>query len=294
MTNNELIPVPAPLEIGGQVFTWGRRTYLMGILNLTPDSFSGDGLATDLAATLAQIERFEAEADILDLGAESTRPNADPVSVETELARLLPAVQAARQHSRRIISVDTFKPPVALAALQAGAHLINDITGLSDPAMRQLVAERQVPAIVMHLRGTPKTMQSLTDYGSDVVGALLEWFAAKLDELAAAGIAREKIIIDPGIGFAKTARQNLEILNRLNEFKALGRPLLVGLSRKGFIGQLVGGQNPPPPGPERDYGTAAGVALAIAGGADIIRVHNVPALAGAVRVADAIARFKLS
>jgi dihydropteroate synthase len=285
-------PTPDRLEIAGQVFSWGQRTYLMGILNLTPDSFSGDGLATDQAAVLAQLERFEAEADILDLGAESTRPNAAPVSAETELTRLLPALRAARARSRRVISVDTLKPAVAQAALQAGAHIINDITGLSDPAMRQLVAEWQVPAIVMHSRGTPQTMQSLTDYGGDVVGVLLEWFAARLDELEAAGIAREKVIIDPGLGFAKTARQNLEILNRLAEFKALGRPLLVGLSRKGFIGQLVGGPKPPPPGPERDYGTAAGVALAIAGGADIIRVHNVPVLAGAVRVADAIARFK--
>jgi dihydropteroate synthase len=287
------LPLPT-LEIAGQLFTWGSRTYLMGILNLTPDSFSGDGLSTDLAATLAQIQRFEQEVDILDLGAESTRPSSEPVSEETELARLLPVIATARQHSRRIISVDTLKPAVARAALQAGAHIVNDITGLADPAMRQLVAEQGVPAIVMHMRGTPKTMQSLTDYGSDVVGALLEWFDAKLVELAAAGIAREKIIIDPGIGFAKTASQNLEILHRLAEFKSLGLPVLIGLSRKNFIGQLVGGQNPPPPGPERDYGTAAGVALAIAGGADIIRVHNVPAMAGAVRVADAISRFKPS
>ncbi len=284
---------PAPLEIAGQVFAWGSRTYIMGILNLTPDSFSGDGLATDLDATLAQIRRFEEDADILDMGAESTRPNAEPVSVGDELARLLPAIRAAKQHSRRLISVDTFKAQVAQVALQAGAHILNDITGLTDPAMRELVAAWGVPAIVMHMRGTPKTMQSLTDYGSDIVGVLLEWFEAKLSELAAAGIGREKIIIDPGLGFAKTARQNLEILHRLPEFKKLGQPLLVGLSRKGFIGQLVGGQNSPPPGPERDYGSAAGVALAIAGGADIIRVHNVPALAGAVRVADAIARFKL-
>ncbi len=284
---------PAPLEIAGQVFAWGSRTYLMGILNLTPDSFSGDGLATDLDATLAQIRRFEEDADILDLGAESTRPNAEPVSAGDELARLLPAIRAAKQHSRHLISVDTFKAQVAQVALQAGAHILNDITGLTDPAMRELVAAWGVPAIVMHMRGTPKTMQSLTDYGSDIVVVLLEWFEAKLSELAAAGIKREKIIIDPGLGFAKTARQNLEILQRLPEFKKLGQPLLVGLSRKGFIGQLVGGQNPPPPGPERDYGSAAGVALAIAGGADIIRVHNVVALAGAVRVADAIARFKL-
>lgn len=285
---------PAPLEIAGQTFNWGRRTYLMGILNLTPDSFSGDGLATDLDATVAQLQRFEDEADFLDLGAESTRPNAEPVSAEDELARLLPAIAAARQHSRRLLSVDTFKPEVAEAALQAGAHIVNDITGLTNPAMRELVARWSVPAIVMHMRGTSKTMQSLTDYGGDVVGVLLEWFEKQLAELEAAGISREKIIIDPGIGFAKTASQNLEILHRLGEFKRLGRPVLVGLSRKGFIGQLVGGQKPPPPGPDRDYGTAAGIALAIAGGADIVRVHNVPALAGAVRVADAIARFKLS
>jgi dihydropteroate synthase len=286
--------IPAPLEIAGQTLTWGSRTYLMGILNLTPDSFSGDGLATDLDATIAQIRRFEDEADILDLGAESTRPNADPVAVEDELTRLLPAIQVARQHSHRLISIDTFKPQVARAALQAGAHIVNDINGLSDPAMRQLVAEWSAPAVVMHMRGTPQTMQSLTDYGGDVVGALLEWFEGRLNELEVAGIGREKIIIDPGIGFAKSSSQNLEILHRLKEFKALGRPVLVGLSRKGFIGQVIGGKNPSPPGPERDYGTAAGVALAIAGGADIIRVHNVPALAGAVRVADAIARFKIS
>jgi dihydropteroate synthase len=286
-------PFSNPLEIGGQTFEWGQRTYLMGILNLTPDSFSGDGLATDLDATAAQIKLFEPEADLLDLGAESTRPSSTPVPVEMELARLLPALAAAKRHSRLPLSVDTFKPEVARAALAAGAHIVNDITGLRDPAMRELVAEKGVPAIVMHMRGTPQTMLSLTDYGGDVVGVLLEWFDKKLDELKAAGISREKIILDPGLGFAKTFEQNLEILHRLPEFKKPGQPLLIGLSRKSFVGKLVGGKNPPPPGPERDYGTAAGVALAIAGGADIIRVHNVPALAGAVRVADAIARYRL-
>jgi dihydropteroate synthase len=286
-------PLPAPLEIAGQTLTWGHRTYLMGILNLTPDSFSGDGLATNLAATIAQLQLFEPEADILDLGAESTRPHATPVPAQEELARLLPVIEAARKYTGRLISVDTFKPEVARAALQAGAHIINDITGLTDPAMRELVAASEVPAIVMHMRGTPRTMLGLTDYGGDVVGALLEWFDKKLDELKAAGIRRENIILDPGLGFAKDYAQNLEILHRLSEFKRLGQPLLIGLSRKSFVGRLVGGKNPPPPGPDRDYGTAAGVALAIAGGADIIRVHNVPALAGAVRVADAIARFGL-
>lgn len=290
---NQPTSLPASLEIAGRTLTWGRRTYLMGILNLTPDSFSGDGLSTDLDATVAQIQLFEPEADILDLGAESTRPNATPVPAPEELARLLPVIEAARKYSHCLISVDTFKPEVARAALQAGAHIVNDITGLTDPAMRELVAGSGVPAIVMHMRGTPQTMLGLTDYGGDVVGVLLEWFDKKLDELKAAGIHREKIILDPGLGFAKNYEQNLEILHRLSEFKRLGQPLLIGLSRKSFVGRLVGGKNPPPPGPERDYGTAAGAALAIAGGADIIRVHNVPALAGAVRVADAIARFRL-
>jgi dihydropteroate synthase len=279
------------LDIAGKTFEWGRRTYIMGIVNLTPDSFSGDGLGADPTLALAQVRQFGSEADILDLGAESTRPNAAPVAAEEELARLIPALQAIRPASDRLISVDTMKAEVARAALDAGAHIINDVTGLADPAMRELVAARGVPAIVMHMRGTPRTMMQLTDYGSDVVAALLEWFETRLQELDRAGIRRDRIILDPGIGFAKTAAQNLEILYRLPEFKKLGQPLLVGLSRKGFIGQLVAGpEGQPPPGPARDYGTAAGVALAIAGGADIVRVHKVTALAGAVRVADAICR----
>ncbi len=279
------------LEIGGQLFEWGQRTYLMGIVNLTPDSFSGDGLAENMALAVEQAQSFEAEADLLDLGAESTRPNAAPVALEVELARLLPALRAIRAVSIRPISVDTMKPEVARAALDAGAHLVNDVTGLSHPAMRELIAERGVPVVVMHSRGTPQTMMQMTDYRGDVVGVILEWFAAKLTELARAGISSDKVIIDPGIGFAKTANQNLEILRRLPEFKALGQPLLIGLSRKGFIGRLVAGPTQPAPsGPERDFGTAAALALAIAGGADIVRVHNVPAMAGAVRVADAICR----
>lgn len=282
---------PASLEVAGQSFEWGRRTYLMGILNLTPDSFSGDGLSDDAARAARQAQEFEREAHLLDLGGESTRPNAVPISAEEEMARLLPALKAVKAVTTRPISVDTFKPLVARVALAAGAHIVNDITGLADPAMRELVAEQGVPAIVMHTRGTPRTMMSLTDYGSDVVGALLEWFAGRLEELQRAGIKRQQLIIDPGIGFAKTAAQSIEILQRLGEFRVLGQPMLVGLSRKGFIGQLVA---PPgdaaPPGPARDYGTAAGVALAIAGGADIVRVHNVVALAGAVRVADAVGR----
>lgn len=272
---------------------WGKRTYLMGILNLTPDSFSGDGLADDIEAAVTQARQFEPHTDIFDLGGESTRPNATPVEAEVELARVLPVLQAIRQFSGKLISIDTMKPKVADAALDAGANIINDVTGLANPAMRELVARRGVPAIVMHMRGTPQTMMSLTDYGNDVVGTLLNWFNDHLHELTQAGIKREQIIIDPGIGFAKNSKQNLEILHRLAEFKQLGCPLLVGLSRKKFVGELV---TPPGseqllPGSDRDYGTTAAVALAIVGGADIVRVHNVLALAGAIWVADAIARF---
>ena len=278
----------ASLEVNGQLFEWGKRTYLMGILNLTPDSFSGDGLDGDIEKVRQQATLFDSEADFLDLGAESTRPNAVPVNAPTELARLLPAIEAVRQVSRRPISVDTAKAEVAQAALEAGAAMVNDITGLADPRMRELVAERGIPAIVMHSRGTPQTMMNLTDYGSDVVATLLEWFSDRLASLYQAGIKPGQIILDPGLGFAKTFEQNLQILHRLAEFKTLGYPLLIGLSRKGFIARLVAGKGEVPPGPARDYGTAAGISLAIAGGADIVRVHNVPALAGAVRVAEAI------
>lgn len=275
-------------------FQWGKRTYLQGIVNVTPDSFSGDGLATNPASILEQTRRFEPEIDIYDVGGESTRPRSTPVDAAIELERVLPAIRAIRSFSTKLISIDTMKPQVAEAALNAGAHIVNDVTGLRSPAMRELVARRGVPAIVMHMRGTPQNMMELTDYGADVVGALLDWFSDKLRELEQVGIAREQIIIDPGIGFAKTADQNMEILRRLPEFRAFGLPLLVGLSRKRFIADLVAtpGASEPPPGYERDYGTAAAIALAITGGADIVRVHNVPAIAGAVRVADAFVRKK--
>jgi dihydropteroate synthase len=275
-------------------FQWGARTYLQGIVNVTPDSFSGDGLGTNLPALLEQARRFEPEIDIYDVGGESTRPRATPVEAATELERVLPAIRAIRSFSDKPISIDTMKPQVAQAALEAGANIVNDVTGLRDPAMRELVARRGVATIVMHMRGTPQNMMEQTDYGGDVVGALLEWFSDKLRELENAGIARAQIIIDPGIGFAKTAAQNIEILQRLPEFRTLGLPVLIGLSRKRFIADLVAtpGTTELPPGYERDYGTAAAIGLAIAGGADIVRVHNVGAIAGAVRVADAIARKK--
>lgn len=280
------------LTIAGRNFEWGRRTFIMGILNVTPDSFSGDGLHVDQEAVLARALHFaEAGADILDIGGESTRPKATPVSETEELRRVLPALEAIRSRVNLPISIDTLKAGVARVALQAGAHIINDITGLSDPAMRQVAAESGAPVIIMHSRGTPQTMNDLTDYGGDVMGELERFFEQRMQEVEAAGVAREKIILDPGIGFAKTSAQNLEILRNLARLQQFGRPLLVGVSRKAFIGKLVAGPNREPAPPvERVYGTTAAVALAIAGGADIVRVHDVAALAGAVRVADAITR----
>jgi dihydropteroate synthase len=264
----------------------------MGILNLTPDSFSGDGLGHDPASALEQARRFvEAGADLLDIGGESTRPRAIPVGEDEELRRVLPAIEAIHAALPLPLSIDTMKPNVARAALQAGVSIINDVTGLADPVMRTVAAESGVPVVIMHSRGTPQTMADLTDYGGDVVGELERFFEQRVAEVEAAGVSREKIILDPGIGFAKTSRHNLEILHALPRLKKLGYPLLVGVSRKAFIGKLAAGpgrESLPPP--ERVYGTAAAVALAIAGGADIIRIHDVAALAGAIRVADAITR----
>lgn len=280
------------ITIGGKSFEWGRRTYLMGILNLTPDSFSGDGLNLNEGAALEQARRFvEAGVDLLDIGGESTRPRAIPVSETEEMRRVLPVLEMLSANLKLPLSIDTMKPNVARAALQAGAQIINDVTGLSNPLMRELAAESGAPVVIMHSRGTPATMMQLTDYGGDVLGELEKFFEKRMAEVEEAGVAREKIILDPGIGFAKTSQQNLEILRGLPRLRKLGRPLLLGVSRKAFVGRLVAGQgHDPAPPAERVYGTAAVVALAIAGGADIVRVHDVAEMAGVVRVADALTR----
>ncbi len=280
------------MEIGGQRFEWGKRTYIMGILNLTPDSFSGDGLGADALAALTHARNLiEAGADILDIGGESTRPGATPVAEAAELGRVLPVLEQLHKDTALPLSIDTFKPNVARAALQAGAHIINDVMGFANPFMQELAAESQAPLVVMHSRGNPQIMQNLTDYGGDLLGELLRFFEQRMFELEKAGVSRQQIILDPGIGFAKTAAQNLEILRELPRLKALGQPLLIGVSRKAFIGKLVAGPNKEPAlAAERVYGTAAAVALAIANGADIVRVHDVAAIVGAARVADAISR----
>ncbi|MBD2184362.1 dihydropteroate synthase [Aerosakkonema funiforme] len=274
------------------MFNWGDRTYLMGVLNVTPDSFSDGGEFDTLADALAQARYLiAAGADILDIGGQSTRPGSAEISLQEELDRVVPIVQRLRDgqdaHPTIPISVDTTKAAVAKAAVAAGANIINDISAATfDPEMLPTVAQLGVPIILMHIRGTPQTMQQMTDY-RDLIGEIYEFLASRIADAIAAGIKREKIIIDPGIGFAKTYQQNIEILRRLAEFRALGCPILVGPSRKSFIGHILDRPDPK----QRVWGTGAACCGAIAFGADILRVHDVKEMRDVCRVADAIFRF---
>jgi len=271
--------VPRPITCGGKTFAWGSRTYVMGILNVTPDSFSGDGLGDDVEGAVAQARRFvDQGADILDLGAESTRPGHAPVSAEEELRRLLPTLRAVAEAVAVPISVDTYKPEVAEAALAAGAHLVNDIWGLRrDPRMAEVVARARVPVIAMH-------NQAVAEY-KDLMGEVVAALRHSVEIAVAAGVREENVIVDPGIGFGKRREHNLEVMARLAELRVLGLPILLGTSRKSTIG-FVTGTTPD----QRLEGTAATVALGIANGADIVRVHDVRQMVLVARMADAIAR----
>lgn len=263
----------------GREFRWGSRTYVMGVVNVTPDSFSGDGLAGRSDAAVRQALDFEAEgADIIDVGAESTRPGHAPVSVDEELARLLPALEGIAKAVSIPVSVDTYKPEVARRAVDYGAAMLNDVWGpWVGEGMAAVAADTGLPLALMH-------NQSGTEY-RDVVPDVVASLRQAAQNAEAAGVQREKIILDPGIGFGKTADHNLIILNRLGELKALGYPLLVGTSRKSTIGLVLD-----LPVEERLEGTAATVALAIAGGADVVRVHDVKEMVRVVRMSDAIVR----
>jgi dihydropteroate synthase len=263
----------------GHQLRWGARTHVMAILNLTPDSFSGDGLGgnTDVALTAA-LRAVDDGADILDLGAESTRPGHVPISAEEELARLLPALAAIRARTKVLLSVDTSKPAVAAEAIAAGADLVNDVRGFTaDPEMAAVVARVGVPAVLMH--DVPP------EPGVDLLTSILRELSRRLDRAVAAGVAWDLLIVDPGFGFGKDWRQNLELLNRIGELKALGRPILMGTSRKSTIGRVLG-----VPEDDRLEGTAATVSLAIAAGADIVRVHDTRAMVRVARMTDAVVR----
>lgn len=264
---------------GGEPLVWGRRTYVMGIVNLTPDSFSGDGLGGDPGAAVALAQRMEADgADIIDVGAESTRPGSQPIAAEAEINRLLPSLSAICNAVSIPVSVDTYKAQVARRAIDAGAAMVNDVWGLlADGAMAKVVADASVPAILMHNRREPQ----YDDLVPDVISGL-----QRIATIAqSAGIPRDNIILDPGIGFGKTADHNLELIRRLPELQTLGFPLLLGVSRKSTIGRVLG-----VPPEERLEGTAAAVAMSIAGGADVVRVHDVREMVRVARMTDAIVR----
>ena len=263
---------------------WGARTYVMGVINVTPDSFSGDGVAEDVGAARDQALRFqEWGADIVDVGGESTRPpgiysGAVPVSTDQELSRVVPAIEAMVTELSIPISIDTYKASVAREALAAGASMLNDVWALQrDPDIAGVAAEAGVPVVMMH-------NQRGTDY-DDLVPDVIDALRGAVDRAVEAGVAREKTIVDPGMGFGKTAEHNLEILQRLDELDEVGRPILVGMSRKSTIGYVLD-----LPVDQRVEGTAATVALSVAGGADIVRVHDVKEMVRVARMSDAVVR----
>jgi dihydropteroate synthase len=257
----------------------------MGVLNVTPDSFADGGLYFDHDAALAQARALVAAgADILDIGGESTRPFADPVPLEEELRRVLPVIDAIVPEITIPISIDTYKAAVARAALEAGATLINDISALRfDPDMLPLAVEYQAPVVLMHMQGTPRDMQRQPHY-DDLLGEIRDFFQERLEFAASQGLTTGLLVLDPGIGFGKTWEHNLEILNRLDTFLDLGVPLLMGPSRKAFIGHITG----QPAGEERDIGTLAALAVAVMRGARIVRTHNVPYAQQFLAVLEAI------
>ncbi|MDW8029902.1 MAG: dihydropteroate synthase [Armatimonadota bacterium] len=264
----------------------GQRTLVMGIINVTPDSFSGDGVVDPNDAVAKAWKFVEDGADIVDIGGESTRPGSQPISADEEMRRVLPVIERLIAGNFPLpISVDTYKPEVAKLALEAGACIVNDIFGLRQPKMMDLVAEHKPTIIIMHMQGTPQTMQINPTY-EDCVNEIAEFLKQQAEAVMKLGLPKDKIIVDPGIGFGKTVEHNLEILRRLREIKALGFPVLIGTSRKSFIGKILGIEVPA----ERVWGTAATVAIAVANGADIIRVHDVREMVQVVKMADAIVR----
>jgi dihydropteroate synthase len=287
------------LHIGNHTFLWGSKTYVMGILNVTPDSFSGDGILARGDAVALSVEQAEAllsqGADILDIGGESTRPGSEPVGAQEERERVLPVIEAiSRRFPDALLSIDTCKASVAEAAFRAGAHILNDVWGLrADPALASVAAAFHAPVILMHNRSNPASVEVRQQLGNAYLGSTYEdlmedvkrELLASVDLATGAGIEETHILLDPGIGFGKTRQQNLELINRLDEIRLLGFPILLGPSRKSFIGFTL---DLPPD--QRVEGTAATVAVGIVRGADIIRVHDVMEMTRVARMTDAIVR----
>jgi dihydropteroate synthase len=264
--------------IGGRKFSWGARVHVMGIVNVTPDSFSGDGLAGRPQAAVEQGVRMVAEgADLLDVGGESTRPGHLPVGEQEELERVLPVIEELVRSVEVPLSIDTTKPAVARAALAAGATVVNDIWGLrTAPELARLTADHDAAIVLMH-------NQHGTEYANDLVAEVKDRLRESIAAAIAAGVPRERVIVDPGIGFGKTAEQNVELLRRLGELRELGQPILLGPSRKSYLGKIFG-----LPMGERLLGTAATVAAAVLRGVDIVRVHDVREMVQVVRVSEGL------
>jgi dihydropteroate synthase len=268
----------------------GARTHVMGILNVTPDSFSDGGRFFRREQAIEQgLAMARDGADIIDVGGESTRPYSERITKEEELDRVIPVVEGIRKELRIPISVDTLKAEVAREALRAGASMVNDISALRfDPGMTALVAEANIPVVLMHMKGTPDSMQDKPVY-RNLIQEIIDFLEAAVDRAVQGGIRREMVIVDPGIGFGKTFDHNLEIIRELSRFRCLGRPVLLGSSRKAFIGHILDR-----PAHERDPGTMATVAAAVMNGAHMVRVHDVKRAVETVRVIDAIKRGKVA
>ena len=273
------------LEINGRKFDFNKRTYFMGVLNVTPDSFSDGGLYSGTEDALKQYLLLEEQgADIIDIGGESTRPGSPSVSIEEELSRVIPALKLISKESKVPISIDSYKPAVIKEALNNGASIINDISGLTDPQIRQIAVKEQAPVIIMHMQGTPQNMQKEPHY-DDVVEEVKDFLKTQAEKVITEGLDKSKVIIDPGIGFGKNLEHNLQIIRNLSKLKTLGFPLLVGTSRKSFIGALSGAEVD-----DRLPGTIASNCAAVAAGADILRVHEVGAIKQAVQVTEAVVK----
>ena len=292
------------LQVGKHTFNWGSRTYVMGILNLTPDSFSGDGILAlsgavgEVEGAIQQARDFLAYgANILDVGGESTRPGSQSVGAEEELERVIPVIEAiAKEFPEAMISIDTYKARVAEAAFKAGAHILNDVWALrADPELAAVAAAFRVPVVLMHNRSNPASVEVRAQLGNAYIGSTYEdlmedvkrELLASVDLAVKAGVEESRIILDPGVGFGKTREHNLELINRLDEIRLLGFPVLLGTSRKSFIGFTLD-----LPADQRVEGTAATVAVGITRGADIIRVHDVKEMARVAKMTDAIVRSR--
>ncbi len=277
---------PQPLKIGGRKFSFGRRTYVMGILNVTPDSFSDGGKFINFSDAVSRGRKMIDEgADIIDIGGESTRPGALPVSAGEEIKRVIPVIKELSKIKGAVISIDTAKSKVAEEAVRAGASMINDVSALRfDKKMAEVAGRHKVPVVLMHMLGNPRTMQENPRY-EDLISDIIFYLQNSISLAIKGGVPKSRIIVDPGFGFGKTVEHNLEILRRLKELKVLGCPILIGTSRKATIGSIL---NLPPD--KRLEGTAATVVSAIANGADIVRVHDVAEISRVVRMSDAICR----